>query len=158
MNELINLIRDNFSAFVEAMLFMPSELQIWHWYEAAVLAVILALAVGVIFLCDWLMKKYKTGFPSSVLLAFLVLSLPIILTGFLLSILRLDLISSDPFLVVGIGSPVFNLVLGVMASLGNRLRKNHRITGTILLLGTGFLFAWVLFTTFILFVLRLVIS
>ena len=155
MNEWINLIRDNFSAFIEVMLFIPSRIQVWYFSEAIMLAVILSVALGVVFLSARWMKKYSLGFAASVLLAFLVLSLTLGLTGLLLSIPRLDLISSSPFLIVGIGSPVFNLVLGVVASLGHRLRSNQPIAGTLLLCGTGFVFAYVLFTTFVVFFLSL---
>jgi len=160
MNELMNLIKDNFSAFVELMFFIPSEIQIQSVDvgEAAVLVFILVVALGVIFLCARLMKKYNPGFAASILLAFLLLSLTLGLTGFLLSIPRLDLNPTDTFLVVCIGSPVFNLILGVMASLGHRLRHNHPIAGTLLLCGAGVLFAWVLLITIILFALRIFIT
>ena len=151
----MNFIKDNFSAFVEVMFFIPTRFQIWYWHEATLLVFILAVALGVIFLCDWLMKKYNLGIAASVLLTFLVLSLPLGVTGFLLSIPRLSVSAFNTFLVVWIGSPVFNLILSVMASLGNRLRNNHPMAGTLLLYGAGFLFAWVLLTTFILFALRL---
>jgi len=155
MNGLMNFIKDNFSAFVEVMSFIPSEFQIWHASEVAILVLILMFALAVIFLCNRWMKKYKLGITASVLLTFLVLSLTLGLTGFFFSIPRLFANMFDSFLVVCIGSPVFNLVLGVFASLGHRLRNNHPIAGTILLFGTGLLFAYVLFTTFIVFALRL---
>ncbi len=155
MKGLIDVIKDHFSAFVETMLFISSELQIWNWYEAALLVIIMGVALGVIFLCDRLMRKYNLGFPASVLLAFLILSLSLGLTGILLSIPRLSVSAFDTCLVVFIGSPVFNIALGVMASWGNRLRVNHLIAGTLLLCGAGFLFAWVLITTLIVFTLRL---
>src|SRR3990172_1177817 len=100
MNGLINLIKDNFSTFVEVMFFIPTRFKVWYWSEAVVLIIILAVAVGVIFLCDRLMHKYNLGFTASVLLTFLNLSLTLGLTGILLSILRLDLITSGPFLNV----------------------------------------------------------
>src|SRR3972149_684263 len=137
MNELISLIKDNFSAFVEVMFFIPTRFKVWYWSEAVVLIIILAVAVGVIFLSDRLMRKYSLGFPASVLLTFLVLSLTLGLTGFFLSIPRLFRYVSNEFLIVGIGSPVFNLALGVMAALGNRLRNNHLIAGILLLLVAG---------------------
>jgi len=155
MNELINLIKENFSTFVEVMVFIPSRFQIWYWEEAAVLVFILAFALGVVFLCDRLIKKYDLGFTTSILFTFLVLSLTLGLTGFFLSIPRLNLNPSAPFLIVGIGSPAFTLVLSVIASLGHRLRNNHAKAGTLLLFGVGLLFAYVLFTTFIVFALRL---
>ena len=161
MNDLINFITDNFSAFVEAMFIIPSRFQIRYVNdvsEAAVLIFILAVAVGVVFLCARLMNKYNLRFAASVLLAFLVLSLTLGLTGFLLSIPRLSASAFDTFLVVCIGSPVFNLALGMMAALGNRLRNHHPIAGAVLLFGVGILFAYVLFTTFIVFLLRLVIT
>ena len=151
MNELISLIKDNFSAFVEVMFFIPTRFKVWYWSEAVVLIIILAVAVGVIFLSDRLMRKYSLGFPASVLLTFLVLSLTLGLTGFFLSIPRLFRYVSNEFLIVGIGSPVFNLALGVMAALGNRLRNNHLIAGILLLLVAGLLFAYIFFTTFIVF-------
>ena len=158
VNDLINFITDNFSAFVEVMFIIPSRFQIRYVNdvsEAAVLIFILAVAVGVVFLCARLMNKYNLRFAASVLLAFLALSLTLGLTGFLLSIPRLFRYVSNEFLIVGIGSPVFDLVLGVMAALGNRLRNHHPIAGALALCGVGFLFAYVLFTTFIMFVLRL---
>src|SRR3990172_6845624 len=157
MNELMNLIKDNFSAFVELMLFIPSEFQIQSVGvgEAAVSVFILVVALAAIFLSARWMKKHNLGFTASVLLTFLVLSLTLGLMGFFLSILRLDLITSAPFLIVGIGSPAFTLVLSVIASLGHRLRNKHAKAGTLLLFGVGFLFAYVLFTTFIVFALRL---
>ncbi len=157
MNELINIIGDNFSAFMEAMPAISSRFQIRYVNdvgEAAALVFILAVAMGVVFLCARLMRKYDLGFPASVLVAFLILSLTLGLTGFLLSIPQWSGVS-DTFLVVCIGSPVINLGLGVMASLSNRLRNNHPIAGTLALCGVGFLFAYVLFVTFILFILRL---
>lgn len=157
MNELITLVKDNFSAFEEVMFVISSRFQIRYINdvgEVAVLIFILAVAVGVVFLSARLMKKYKTGFPASVLLAFLILSLTLGLTGFLLSIPQLSG-ASDTFLVVCIGSPLFNLVLGVMASLGNRLRNDHPVAGALAISGVGFLFAYNLFATFILFALRL---
>ena len=156
MNGLLDIIKDHFSAFVEAMLFISSELQIWNWYEAALLVIILGVALGVIFLCDHLMRKYNLGFPASVLLAFLILSLSLGLTGILLSIPRFSVSAFDTFLVVFIGSPVFNIALGVMASWGSRLRKINPIAGTLILCGAGFLFSWILLTTFIMFVFRVV--
>ena len=159
MNGLINLIKDNFSAFVEVTFFIiPSRFQIWYINEVSevvILVFILSSALAVIFLCDRLMKKYNLGFTASVLFAFLILSLTLGLTGFLLSIPQLSVSASDTFLVLCIGSPVFNLILSVMAALGNRLRNNHPIAGALLLCATGFLFAYVFFTTFILFALRL---
>jgi hypothetical protein len=157
MNELINFIKDKFSAFVELMIFIPSELQISSTgvSELAVLVFILVVALAAIFLSARWMKKYNPGLAGSVLLAFLILSLTLGLTGFLLSIPQLSVSASDTFLVLCIGSPVFNLILGVMAALGNRLRNNRPIAGALLLCATGFLFAYVLFTTFILFALRL---
>ena|SRR3990172_6603385 len=155
MNELINLIKENFSTFVEVMVFIPSRFQIWYWEEAAVLVFILAFALGVVFLCDRLIKKYDLGFTTSILFTFLVLSLTLGLTGFFLSIPRLNLNPSAPFLIVGIGSPVFNLILGVVATLGNRLRNHHPIAGTLILYGVGFPFAYLLFTTFAVFFLSL---
>jgi len=155
MNELINLIRDNFSAFVNAMLIIPSELQVQSVGEAAVLVIILVVALAAIFLSARWMKKHNLGFTASILLTFLVLSLTLGLTGFLLSIPRLSSSVYDTFPVFCIGSPVFNLVLSVIASLGHRLRNNHAKAGTLLLFGVGLLFAYVLFTTFIVFALRL---
>jgi hypothetical protein len=155
MNEFVEFIKDKFSTFVEEMFFIPSEFQIWYWSEVAVLVFILVLALGVIFLCDRWMKIYKLRFAASVLLTFLVLSLTLGLTGFLVSIPRLSVSVFDTFMVVCIGSPIFNLVLGVIASFGSRLRNNHPIPGALLLFGAGFVFGYVLFTTFILFVLRL---
>ena len=157
MNGLMNLIKDNFSAFVQAMLFIPSEFQIQSVGvgEAAVLVFILVVALAAIFLSARWMKKHNLGFTASVLLTFLVLSLTLGLTGFLLSIPRLSSSVYDTFPVLCIGSPVFNLVLSVIASLGHRLRSNHPIAGTLILYGVGFLFAWILFSTFIMFALRL---
>ena len=155
MNGLPGFIKDNFSAFLEVMWFIPSEIQIRDWYEAALLVFILVVALGVIFLCDRLLKKYNPGFATGALLVFLLLSLTLGLTGLILSIPRLPSSMYNTFPVLCIGSPVFNLVLGVVASLGHRLRNHRPIAGTLLLCGAGFLFAWVLFTTFILFALRL---
>jgi len=151
----MNFVKDNFSAFVEAMFFIPSEMQILYWDEAAGLVFFLLVALGVIFLSARLIKKYNLGFPSGVLLTFLVLSLTLGLTGFLVSIPRLSVSVLDPFMVICIGSPVFNLVPGVLTSFGSRLRNNHPIAGRILLFGAGILFAYILFTTFIFFALRL---
>lgn len=159
MNGLINIVKDNFSAFIEAMFVISSRFQIRYINdvgEVVVLIFILAVAVGVVFLSARLMKKYKTGFPAGVLLAFVVLSLTLGLTGFLLSIPRLFRYVSNEFLIVGIGSPVFNLALGVMTALGNRLRNTHLIAGTLALCVTGFLFAYLLFVTFIVFALPLI--
>jgi hypothetical protein len=159
MNELITLVKDNFSAFIEAMFVISSRFQIRYVNdvgEVTVLVVILAVALGVVFLSARLMKKYKTGFSAGVLLAFLALSLTLGLTGFLLSIPRLFRYVSNEFLIVGIGSPLFNLALGVMTALGNRLRKNHPMAGTLALCGVGFLFAYLLFVTFIVFDLPLI--
>lgn len=158
MNELINTLKDEFSAFVEVMLIIPSRFQIRYVNdvsEVVILIFILAVPMGVIFLCARLMKKYNLGFSDSVLLAFLVLSLTLGLSGLILSIPRLDLISSSPFLIIGIGSPVFNLVLGVIASLGHRLRNGHSKAGILLLFVSGLLFAYVLFTTITVFILGL---
>lgn len=158
MSGLIDLVKNNFSTFVEVMFFMPSRVQIRYVNdvsEVVILVFILAVPVGVIFLCARLMKKYNLGFSASVLVAFLVLSLTLGLTGLLLSIPRLDLISSSPFLIVGIGSPVFNFVLGVIASLGHRLRNGHSKAGMLLLFVAGLIFAYVLFTTLTVFFLSL---
>ena len=158
MNGLINFIKDNFSAFVEWMLAIPSEIQIQYVDvgEAAVLVFILVLPVGVIFLCDWLMKKHKPGFVGGVLLTFLVLSLTLGLTGFLLSIPRLFESVNYTFPIVCVGSPVFNLVLSVIVSFGSRLRNHHPIAGVLLLLGAGLPFAHIFFTTFIVFLWPLI--
>lgn len=122
--------------------------------EAAILVFILAVAVGVVFLSTRLMRKYNTGFSASVLLEFLVLSLTLVLTGFVLSIPQLSG-ASDTFPILCIGSPVFTLALGVMASIGSRLQDNHPLAGRLTLFVTGFLFAYILFVAFILFALRL---
>ena len=152
MTGLMTFIKDNFSVFLEVMFFVPSSsFQISYVSEVVLLVFILTLALTVIFLCDRLLKKYDLRFTTSVLLTFLVLSLTLGLTGIFLSILRLDMNMSNAFVAVGIGSPIFNLVLGVIASVGNRLRKNHPKTSTLLLCGVGFLFAWVLLTTFLIF-------
>ena len=167
MNGLLNFIRDNFSAFVEVMLLIPSRFQIWSVFrirsasdviEAVVLVFALALPVGVIFLCDRWMKKYKLGFRASVLLAFLVLSLALALPGLLLSIPRLPYSMTDTFPIVCVGSPVFILVLSVIASLSSRLRNHNPAAGILLLIGAGLLFAYILFTTLTVFLLRLLIT
>ena len=161
MNELISFINDNFSAFVEVMFIIPSRFQIRYVNdvgEVALLVFALALPLGVIFLCVRLMNKYNLRFTASVLLAFLVLSLTLGLTGFLLSIPRLPSSMSDTFPIVCVGSPVFNLILSVIASFGSRMRNHHPIVGILLLLGAGFLFAYVFFTTFIVFLLHLTIT
>ena len=140
------------------MLFIPSRFQIRYVNdagEAAVLVIVLGLAVGVVFLSARLMKKYRLGFPASVLLTFLVLSLTLGLIGFLLGISRLSSSLYTTFPVLCIGSPVFNLTLSVIVAWGHRLRNHRPITGTLLLGSTGLLFAYILFTTFILFVVRL---
>ena len=158
MNGFVNFIKDNFSAFLEWMLFIPSEIQIQSVDvgEAAVLVLILVLPLGVIFLCDWLMKKHKPGFVGGVLLTFLVLSLTLGLTGFLLSIPRLSSSVYDTFPLLCIGSPVFNLIPSVIVSFGSRLRNHHPIAGILLLLGAGLSFAYIFFTTFIVFLWPLI--
>ena len=72
-----------------------------------------------------------------------------------MSIPRLSVSALDTFMVICIGSPTFNVVLGVIASFGSRFRNNHPTPGTLLLFGAGFVFGYILFTIFILFVLRL---
>src|SRR3989304_3412364 len=111
MNGLMNFIKDNFSAFVNAMLIIPSELQVQSVGEAAVLVIILVVALAAIFLSARWMKKHNLGFTASVLLTFLVLSLTLGLMGFFLSILRLDLITSAPFFIFGIGFASFTPLL-----------------------------------------------
>jgi hypothetical protein len=155
MNGWMDFLIGHFSVFFEVMFFIPTRFQIWYWSEAALLGLILAVALGVIFLCNWLMKKYNLGLTASVTLTFLILSLTLGLTGFLLSIPRLDLNLLAPFLIVSLGSPVFNILLGVVATLGNRLSRNHPKAGTLLLVGVGTLFAYVLLTTFAVFFLSL---
>ena len=155
MNGLMNFLIGYFSVFFEVMFFMPTQFQVWYWSEAALLVFILVVALGVIFLCDRLVKKYNLRFAASVLLTFLVLSLTLGLTGFIVSIPRLDLKPLVPFLIVGLGSPVFNIVLGVVAALGNRLSQNHPKASAFILFGVGLLFAYVLLTTFAVFVLSL---
>jgi hypothetical protein len=156
MNELISLIKDNFSTFVEVMFFIPTRFKVWYWSEAVVLIIILAVAVGVIFLSDRLMRKYSLGFPASVLLTFLVLSLTLGLTGFFLSIPRLFESVNYTFPIVCVGSPVFNLILSVIASFGSRLRNHRPIAGILLLLVAGLLFAYIFFSTFIVFLWPLI--
>jgi hypothetical protein len=155
MNGWMDFLIGYFSVFFEVMFLIPSQFKIWYWHEAALLGLILAVALGVIFLCDWLVKKYTPGFTASVLLTFLVLSLTLGLTGFFLSIPRLALNPLAPFLIVGLGSPVFNIVLGVIATLGNLLSRKHPKAGTLLLSVVGLLFAYVLLTTFAVFFLSL---
>ena len=155
MNGLMNFMKGHFSAFIEVMLLIPSEFQIRYVSEVVVLVFILALGLAAIFLCDRLMTKYSLGFAASVLLTLLILSLTLGLTGFLLSIPRLSSSVYDTFPLLCIGSPVFNLILSVIASLGHRLRNNHAKAGTLLLFGVGLLFAYVLFTTIIMFTFRL---
>jgi hypothetical protein len=157
MNGLMNFIKDNFSAFVEAMFFIPSEIQIQYVGVGgvAVLVFVLVVALAAIFLAARRMRKHNLRFTASVLFTFLVLSLTLGLTGFFLSIPRLRDGVSYTFPIVCIGSPVFNLVLGVVASWGHRLRNNRPLAGTFLLFGAGILFAYVLFTTILLFAFRL---
>jgi len=100
-------------------------------------------------------KKSDLGFAASALRTFLVLSLVVGLTGVFMSITALGRNPSGPFLIVAIGSPVFNIVLSVIATMGNRLRVNSPKAGALLLIGVGFLFAWVLVTTFAVFVFGL---
>ncbi len=159
MNGFVNFIRDNFSAFLEWMLGIPANFQIRSVNEvgeAAFLIFVLVLPLGVMFLCDRLMKKHKPGFIGGVLLTFLVLSLALGLMGFLLSIPRLSSSVYDTFPVLCVGSPVFNLILSVIASFGSRLRNHHPIAGILLLLGAGLLFAYIFFTTFIVFLWPLI--
>lgn len=156
MNGLIGLFKDKFSVFLEAILFIPSALQIWHVSEVVVLVFILVLALSAVFLCARLMAKYSLGFTAGVWLAFSIMSLILGLIGCFLSIPQLYARSTvDTFMVVCMGSPVFTLFLGVLTSLGSRVRNNYPKAGMLLLYGAGFLFAWVLLTTFILFALRL---
>lgn len=157
MNGLMNFIKDKFSAFVELMLFIPSEIQIHSVGvgEAVVLVFILVVALAAIFLPARWMRKHNLGSTASILLTFLVLSLVLGLTGLLLSIPRLSSSMYDTFPVLCIGSPVFNLVLGAIAALGHRLRSNQPIAGTLLLCGAGFVFAYLLFITIIMFAFRL---
>lgn len=155
MNGLINFIKDHFSAFIEVMLLIPSEFQIRYVSEVVVLVLILALGLAAIFLCDRLMTKYNLGFAASVLLSFLILSLTLGLMGFFMSIPRLFVNVSDTFLVVCVGSPIFNLALGVVTSLGNRLPNYYPKAGVLLLCGGGFLFAWILLITFSVYFLGL---
>jgi hypothetical protein len=128
---LITFVKEKFSAFIEAMLVISNRFQIQYVNdvgEAAILVFILAVAVGVVFLSTRLMRKYNTGFSASVLLEFLVLSLTLVLTGFVLSIPQLSG-ASDTFPILCIGSPVFTLALGVMASIGSRLRTIIHLRG-----------------------------
>ncbi|HLE15904.1 MAG TPA: hypothetical protein VI776_14235 [Anaerolineales bacterium] len=155
MNGTSNFILDNFYTFFRVMLLIPSKIQSWQGDDVALAVFFLILAMPVIFLCDRLMKKYDLGFAANVLLAFLVLSLAEGLMGLIMSIPRLLVSASRPFLVLGIGTPVINIALGVIASLGNRLRKKYPKAGAFLLCGVGFPFAWVLATTFVLFFLGL---
>src|SRR3990172_3667064 len=155
MNGLMDFLLGYFSVFFEVMFFIPTRLKVWYWHEAALLGLILAVALGVIFLCNWLMKKYNLGFTASVLLTFLILSLTLGLTGVLLSIPRLDLNPSIPFLIVGLGSPVLNIALSLVAALGNRWSQNYPKAGTLFLFGVGILFSNVLLTTFAVFFLSL---
>lgn len=144
-----------FSAFFRIMFFAPTRFKVWYWSEGVLLISILVAALGVIFLCAWLMKKYRPGFAASVLLTFLVLSLTLGLTGIIMSIPRLDLRPAIPFLIVGLGSPIFNIVLGVIVALGDRLSRRHPKGGALLLFGAGILFAYVLLTTVAVFALSL---
>jgi len=144
MNGLMDFLIGYFSVFFEVMFFIPTRFKVWYWHEAALLGLILAVALGVIFLCNWLMKKYNLGFTASVLLTFLILSIP-----------RLDLNPSIPFLIVGLGSPVLNIALSLVAALGNRWSQNYPKAGTLFLFGVGILFANVLLTTFAVFFLSL---
>jgi len=116
----------------------------------ALLALFLILAVSLIFLCDWLVRKFNLGFAAGVILTLLILSLAVGLTGLFMSIPSLGN-AAGPFLIVGSGSPVFNIVLSVIASLGNRLKKKYPKAGGAILCGVGFLFASALATTFVVF-------
>jgi len=111
MNGLMNFMKGHFSAFIKVMLLIPSEFQVRYASEVVVLVFILALGLAAIFLCDRLMTKYNLGFAASVLLTLLILSLTLGLMRFFMSIPRLFLNVSDTFLVVCVGSPIFNLVL-----------------------------------------------
>jgi hypothetical protein len=163
----MNFIEDNFSAFLEWMLFIPSNFQIQPVFrirsvddviEAAILVFVLVLPMGVIFLCARWMKKYNLGLPASVLLAFLILSLALGMIGLILSIPRLSYSISDTFPIICVGSPVFNLVLSVIIALGHRLRNHRPIAGALLLFVAGLLFAYVFFTTVTVFLWHLMVT
>lgn len=155
MNGWMDFLMGYFFVFFEVMIFVPTRFKVWYWSEGVLLISILVAALGAIFLCHWLMKKYHLGFAAGVLLTFLLLSLTLGLTGLFVSIPRLDLNPTIPFLIVGLGSPVFNIVLGVIVALGNRLSRSHPKPGALLLFGAGILFAYVLLTTVAVFALSL---
>jgi hypothetical protein len=59
--------------------------------------------------------------------------------------------SEYPFVIVGCGSPVLNIVLGALVLSAGRLKARSPKTGTILLGGVALLFAWALGATPLIF-------
>ena len=71
MNGFMNFIKDTFPAFLEWMLFFISNsFQLPSVAEVAFLGSILALALGVMFVCDRLMKKHNSRYTGGLLLTF----------------------------------------------------------------------------------------
>jgi hypothetical protein len=161
MRELLNLIMESFSDYFWVMFQVPSILILsergGRGGRLALSAFILILAISLIFLCDRLVKKYALGFAAGVILTFFVLSLAVGLIGLLMSLMSISRLgsASGTFLTVCSGSAVINIVLSLIAAMGNRLKNKSPKAWAALLCGVGFLYAWSLATTFLALVDRL---
>ena len=161
MRELLNLIMESFSDYFWVMFQVPSILILsergGRGGRLVISAFLLILAISLIFLCDRLVKKYALGFTAGVILRFFLLSLTVGLIGMLMGLMSISRLegASGTFLAVFLGSAVINIVLSLVAAMGNRLKNKSPTAGAALLCGVGFLYAWSLATTFLAFVGRL---
>jgi hypothetical protein len=142
MIELLHFIRESFPLYFGTIFRAPSILiQEWRGTGIATLAVSLIVGTAMIFLCARLVKKYDLEFILSVILTTLILSLTVGLIGLFMSISSLGN-AFYPFLIIGCGSPILNIVLSMLVVRGNRLQNNTPKAGLLWLCGVGLLFAW----------------
>jgi hypothetical protein len=151
MIEFLNLMRESFPLYFRMMYAAPSLLiEGWQGTGAATLIFLLILAIAIIFLCERQVRKRELEFTLGVIFTTLVLSLTVVLIGLLMSILSSGNVLF-PVAIVGCDSPVLNIVLGVLVVLSSQLKNNFRKAGIVILYGAGFLFAWALAATTIIF-------
>jgi hypothetical protein len=148
---ILDAIREGFPLYFRMIFAAPSFLiQEWRGIGLVTLTVSLILAIAITFLCNRWVQKQNLEFIPGVILTALALTLTVGVVGLVMSLSSLAN-ALYPFIIVGFGSPVLNIVLGALVVSAGRLKARSPKAGTILLGGVALLFAWALAATPIIF-------
>jgi hypothetical protein len=148
---ILDAIREGFPFYFRMIFAAPSVLiQEWRGIGIVILTFSLILAIAITFLCNRWVQKRNLEFIPGVILTALVLTLTIGVVGLVMSLSSLAN-ALYPFIIVGCGSSVLNIVLGVLVVSAGRLKARSPKAGTILLGGVALLFALALAATPLIF-------